>query len=301
MRQAGRYLPEYRSVRENHSLYEMFFTPEIAANVTLMPIQRFGFDAAILFSDITAIAPALGLQLAFHEGPIVTPLGTPQNFASWPVHIELLEPIFEAARLVKQRTDVPLIGFCGGPFTVATYLVEEEVLTLWMKKEPESFAGFIDKLTDVSIQYLRGQIEAGVDALQIFDSWANKLSGEEFEKYSLKPLKKIIAAIGHPVIVYMRGSALRAEALATVSPAAISIDEGCSLASVRKKLKIPLQGNILPELLFSSPEVVRKETEALLQTMNQDPGFIVNLSHGILPKTPLDSVTALVDTVKNYF
>jgi uroporphyrinogen decarboxylase len=196
---------------------------------------------------------------------------------------------------------VPLIGFCGGPFTVATYLVEEERLAFWMKKEPESFGRFIDKLTHVSIQYLKSQIKAGADALQIFDSWANKLSGEEFERYSLQPIKKMIQAVDRPVIVYMRDSALRAEKLAAIGPTAISVDEGRPLAEIRQLTNVSLQGNIRPELLLSSPETVLKEAQELLQAMDQDPGFIVNLSHGILPKTPLENVAILVDTVKNYF
>ena len=278
MRQAGRYLPEYRAVREKYRLEEMFFTPEIAAEITLMPVKRFGFDAAILFSDITVVARALGLELVFREGPVIT--GRIQSFDLSP-----LEPIFQAMRLVKEQSPVPVIGFCGGPYTVATYFdtVSDEL---------------IDRLTAVSIEYVRGQIAAGADVIQIFDSWANQLDGEDFEKYSLQPLKKIIQSVNKPVIVFMRGSARRAEQIAELG-CAISIDSECPLADVRKRVALPLQGNLDPEILLS-PDATRHATRTLLDTMGSDPAFILNLGHGILPNTPLDSVYALLDVVNNY-
>ncbi len=293
MRQAGRYLPEYRAVREKYLLEEMFFTPEIAAEITLMPIQRFGFDAAILFSDITIIAPALGLKLVFNEGPHVTPFVTPENISQLPLDIHTLQPIFDTIRLVKQQLSVPLIGFCGGPYTVATYLMGEQS---W-EKHP-SFGKLIDRLTEVSILYLQQQIAAGADVVQVFDSWANRLDGEEFEKYSLGPLRKIVQSVNKPVIVFMRGSARRAEQIAQLG-CAISIDSERPLADVRSQVALPLQGNLDPEVLLS-PETTRRATLSLLDTMHADPSFILNLGHGILPNTPLESVYALIDTVNNY-
>jgi len=278
MRQAGRYLPEYRAVREKYRLEEMFFTPELAAEITLMPIKRFGFDAAILFSDITVVAKALGLDLVFREGPVIT--GHIQSFDLKP-----LEPIFQAMRLVKQQSPVPVIGFCGGPYTVATYFET-------MSDE------LIDRLTDVSIEYVRGQIAAGADVIQIFDSWANQLEGPDFEKYSLQPLRKIIKAVNKPVIVFMRGSARRAEQIGQLG-CAISIDSGCPLADIRKRVALPLQGNLDPEILLS-PTLVPHATRTLLDTMGSDPAFVLNLGHGILPNTPLDSVYALLEVVNNY-
>ncbi|MDE3045375.1 MAG: uroporphyrinogen decarboxylase [Verrucomicrobiota bacterium] len=296
MRQAGRYLPEYQALRKKHTLREMFFTPELAAKVTLMPLERFGVDAAILFSDITAIAPAMGLQLEFQEGPVVKPWVTAENWRFLPERLEALEPIAEAVRLVKGKTKVPLIGFCGGPFTVSTYLVEDGQ---WMERDPDGFGEWIDRLTEVSIASLQRQIEAGADAVQIFDSWANLLSEEQFERYSLRPLKKIIEAIKRPVIVFMRGAAMRAEELAKLGPAAVSVDWERPMSVLRKTVKIGLQGNLNPDVLFFPVKEVRATTRALLEEMKGDPAFIVNLGHGVKPGTPLEAVEALVSEVKS--
>jgi uroporphyrinogen decarboxylase len=290
MRQAGRYLPEYQKLRALHSLREMFFTPRLAAEVTLQPIRRFGFDAAILFSDITAIAPAMGFALEFREGPCVSPFATKGNWQELSQDLGALDPIAEAALLAKKQLDIPLIGFCGGPFTIATYLTEKT----WGGVD---FAQFLDCIANMCIASLRRQIEAGVDAVQIFDSWANLLNDEEFEEYSLKPLKKIIESVDKPVIIFMRGSAQRVEKLASLKPAAISVDWERPLSEIRRTVKIPLQGNLNPDLLFRSVDQVRNETSALLQEMKGDPAFILNLGHGVKPKTPLEAVAALVEEV----
>jgi uroporphyrinogen decarboxylase len=292
MRQAGRYLPEYQALRAHHSLREMFFTPHLAAEVTLQPIRRFGFDAAILFSDIMAIAPAMGFDLEFQEGPRVFPFATAQNWRSLKQDLGLLDPIAEAALQAKKQLAVPLIGFCGGPFTIATYLMESS--DAW---RGESFSAFLDSIADVCIASLQRQIEAGVYAVQIFDSWANLLSDAEFEEYSLKPLKKIIQAIDRPVIVFMRGSAQRAEKLAVLEPGAISVDWERSLQEIRRTVKIPLQGNLNPDLLFAPIAQVRGTVRAMLDAMKEDPAYIVNLGHGIKPGTPLEAVAAFVEEV----
>ncbi len=301
MRQAGRYLPEYRALREKYSLRDLFFTPELAADVTLMPVERFGVDAAILFSDITAIAPALGLKLSFDEGPVVDPWITPGKQLR--IDATQLEPIYETVRLVKQKTAVPLIGFCGGPFTVASYLIERhdgrfESVKRWLKEG--DLQPLIDLLTDVSISYLRGQIAAGADAIQIFDSWANTLVGDEFHRYSLDPIRKIVEAVDRPVIVFMRGSAKLAALIETTGAAAISVDWDKPLPLVRQEVRSVLQGNLDPDYLFQSPAEVSLATRRLLEEMRGDPGFIVNLGHGVKVGTPIESVAAMIDTVKQW-
>jgi uroporphyrinogen decarboxylase len=298
MRQAGRFLPEYRALRQKYSLRDLFFTPALASEVTLMPVKRFGVDAAILFSDITAIAPAMGLKLSFNEGPILENWVEPHRLDELRFDLEALTPIFETVRLVKQQTSTPLIGFCGGPFTVATYFVEGNDLSHWMKKDPESFTSFLDRICDVSIAYLKGQIEAGADAIQIFDSWANLLEGDAFHSYSLHYLKRIVEAIEVPTIVFMRGSALRAEALAETGAHCVSVDWERPLSDIRKTVSCSLQGNLNPDLLFQPVDQVRQEAKRLLSEMKGDPSFIFNLGHGVKVGTPVESVAALIETIQ---
>lgn len=298
MRQAGRYLPEYLALRQRHSLRELFFTPKLAAEVTLMPLKRFGFDAAILFSDILAIAPALGFSLDFQEGPQVWPAASVDNWRERRVDLTLLDPIAEAASLLKAKLTVPLLGFCGAPYTVATYLTGGKTKE-WMANSPDTFDLFLEWIAEMCIASLQRQITAGADAVQIFDSWADDLAGEAFERWSLRWIEKIAGAVKVPVIVFMRGSSLRAERLAKIPNVCISLDSGSSVAEIRRKVKNPLQGNIDPDLLFQPEDVVRGKVRDLLQEMKGDGGFIVNLGHGIKPETPLKSVAALVEEVSN--
>jgi uroporphyrinogen decarboxylase len=297
MRQAGRYLPEYRALRANHTLREMFFTPSLAADVTLMPIRRFCFDAAILFSDITAIAPALGYSLAFQEGPMVEPEATLLNWRDRNRNLALLDPIAEAALLVKQQLDVPLIGFCGGPFTIATYLTGGKTQE-WMGSNPEEFDAFLESIAQMCVHSLQTQIAAGADAVQIFDSWADQLDDTQFDRWSLRWFTKIASAVEKPVILFMRGSSERYEKLAKIPNVCISLDPGKKVSDVRKSVKCPLQGNLDPDLLFKGVVEVRQSVNQLLCEMEGDPGFIVNLGHGVKPGTPLEAVEALVAEIK---
>jgi uroporphyrinogen decarboxylase len=278
MRQAGRYLPEYRLLRKKHSLRDLFFTPELAAEITLMPVDLIGVDAAILFSDITTVALALGFSLDFAEGPVIQGELNPQS-------IEVLEPIAEAIRLVKPRLKVPLIGFCGGPFTVCSYINGDPAL--------------LDPITDVTIEYIRMQEKAGVDAIQIFDSWANRLSLEEFQRYT-PYLKRLIEAVHVPVILFMRGASSRILELVELKPSCISFDWESPLSQLRKKVPMAVQGNLNPDLLYEPLSVVRSKTEELLISMKGDPGFIVNLGHGVKPDVPVDAVRCLIDTVLTF-
>lgn len=279
MRQAGRYLPEYRKLRERYRLKELFFTPELAAEITRMPVDILGVDAAILFSDITVVARALGFSLDFSDGPVIGgSLGA--------IDMKPLEPIEQTIRILKKDLKVPLIGFCGGPFTVASY----------MPREPD----LLEKITEVSIEYLRMQEKAGVDCIQIFDSWANVLSQEQFEEFSAKYLKRLIEAVKCPVILFMRRAHTRMEELCRLNPAAISFDWEMPMHEIRQKVPLTLQGNLNPDLLYQPLEVIRNTTLKLLDAMRGDPAFIAGLGHGMRPDMNVDAARCLVDTVKNY-
>lgn len=313
MRQAGRYLPEYRALRANRSFMEMVQTPDLIAEVTQQPLRRFDLDAAIIFSDILLVADVLGCKLRFEEGkgPIlenrVRTLQDVQNLPEVDVTASFDAVAKGIAQLVPQLK-VPLIGFCGGAFTVASYMVEggsnRELATtkLWMRCDPQAFHRLLEVITDVSIAYLRLQVQAGVSVLQIFDTWASALSYAHFGEYVLPYLDRMIRGVADlhvPVILYCRGSSLFAKELAQLLPAAISLDWNGSLPAIRRAVGtgVALQGNLDPYALFATKEVVRKEVGSLLTSMQGDPGYIFNLGHGILPGTPIESVQSLVDCV----
>jgi uroporphyrinogen decarboxylase len=277
MRQAGRYLPEYRALRQKYSLRDLFFTPELAAQVTMMPIDLIGFDAAILFSDITVVALALGYSLDFAEGPVIR--GVLKKMGMGP-----LEPIFQTISILKKELKVPLIGFCGGPFTVASYINGDPKL--------------LEPITEVSIEYIRMQEKMGVDAIQIFDSWANRLTDEEFDQFCAPYLKRLIDATTVPVILFMRGASSRVEKLVKLKPDAISFDWEKPLSQLRKQVPMAVQGNLNPDLLYEPLDTIRLKTKELLDSMQNDPGFIVNLGHGMKPDMSVGAVKCLVETVQ---
>ena len=279
MRQAGRYMPSYRALREKYSLYDLFFTPELAAEITLMPVEQLGVDAAMLFSDITVVALALGMTLDFQEGPLI-------RGELCPTSIDCLEPIAKAIRLIKNRVKVPLIGFCGGPYTVARYINGDVRL--------------LDPLLEVTMKYIRMQEEAGVDAIQIFDSWAGELSPTDFNRFCAPYLKKLIASTRVPTLLFMRGACRYVDELVKLGPKAISFDWEMPLSEMRKKVPMAVQGNLNPDLLYEPHAVIRNETRKLIHSMGGDPGFIVNLGHGVKKDTPIDGVKCLIDTVKDF-
>lgn len=315
MRQAGRYMPEYRALRERHTFLEMCHSPELIAEVTQQPVKSFGLDAAILFSDILVIPEALQVGLRFDEGagPIIEkPLVSAKDVETLP-NVSMREALGYVAKgicLLKQSLTVPLIGFCGAPFTLASYMIEGKTnremrkTKQWMLRDPHSFHKLLDRLADEAITYLEMQIEAGVDAIQVFDSWAGVLAHEQFSEFSLAYLKKIIDRIKPkvPVIIFCRGSSVFASAMASAGPNAISLDWNARLSDIRKIVPktIALQGNLDPDLLYAPAATLKKETEALLLSMKGDPGYIFNLGHGITPEVPVDAVRLLVDTVKGY-
>lgn len=314
MRQAGRYMPEYRAMRAKHPFLQMCRTPELAAEVTQMPIKAFGFDAAILFSDILVVAEALEVGLRFEEqvGPIIErPVRSAKDVAALPCvsASEKLSYVPQAIRLLKSELKVPLIGFCGAPFTVASYMVEGcSSRTLhqtkkWLLSDPASFHILMDRITTLTIDYLKLQIAAGVDAIQIFESWANYLAFAQFEEFSQAYIGRILESIrssGVPIILFSKGSAAFAQALAQLSPAGISVDWNTRLAGLRCAIPHPiaLQGNLDPDILYAPHATIRKETTRLLTSMHGDGGYIFNLGHGILPDIPVDAVKVLVETVK---
>jgi uroporphyrinogen decarboxylase len=313
MRQAGRYLPEYRAMRQKHSFLEMCHNPELIAEVTSMPLRRYDFDAAIIFSDILTIPEALGVGLRFDEGvgPIIErPLRNATDVQNLP-DVDMRDQLDYVARgikLLRPTLKVPLLGFCGAPFTLASYMIEGgssrdlHLTKRWMLQDPASFHKLLDKLTHDVISSLTMQIEAGVDAVQLFDSWANVLGPQHFQEFSLKYIDKIIQAIKpkSPIIVFCKGSSVFAPMLATCNPSAISVDWNTDMLSARKSVPstIALQGNLDPDCLFAPIPTLKKEVKSLLNKMKGDKGYIFNLGHGILPETPLDAVQALVDCIR---
>jgi uroporphyrinogen decarboxylase len=300
MRQAGRYMPQYQALRKKHSLWEMFHKPEVAAAITRLPLELLNVDAAILFSDILVIAEAFGLSIQFPEGkgPRIESFTTVEALTAVPVE-EALSYVLETIRIVKPTIDVPLIGFCGGPFTVASYLTDAKS---WVKQDPTMLHALLAKNTDATIAYLKAQIKAGVDAIQVFDSWANLLDDAEFDQFSLFYLSKIVRAIDIPVILFCRDSSLRAEKLAALQPAAISFDWHLPMADLRRKVppSIAVQGNFPPEFLKQPREAIATGVNQLLDSMQDARGFIVNLGHGVLPDTPFENVRYFVESVRSF-
>lgn len=300
MRQAGRYLPEYRALRARYSLWQLFHQPELAAEVTMQPVNLLGVDAAILFSDILVIAEAFELQVFYPDGapPIIEPCNNFDLLKAKNIE-EVLHYVKKTIQLLKPELKVPLIGFCGAPFTIATYMAPNLIIS-------DALHPLLEKIAEASILYLRMQIEAGVNAIQIFDSWADKLSPEQFQAFSLRYLKKICDGLREtkiPMILFCRGSSNYPELLSTILPSAISFD--CKKEMSELRLRVPttvaIQGNLDPEFLKNarSGEVALK-TRALLETMRANPGFILNLGHGVLPQTPVDNVRAFVYTALNF-
>lgn len=315
MRQAGRYMPQYRKIRAIHSFLEMCHTPELAAAVTMLPVQAFNMDAAILFSDILVILEPFGVGLRFEEGvgPVIErPLSSAADVDGLPDHpIEMtLDYIVETIKLLKSSLKVPLIGFCGGPFTVASYMIEGrstrdlKKTKQWMLRDPESFHRLLNLLTDRTISYINMQVKAGVHAIQIFDSWAHVLAHAQFREFSLAYLNKIMKGVKNsriPIILFCRGSSVFAPQLAELNPAAVSLDWNSDIGHMRTLIspKVSLQGNLDPDILYAPQRMIQKEVKKMLRKMKGDPGYIFNLGHGIAPDVPVDAVKMLVETVQD--
>jgi uroporphyrinogen decarboxylase len=318
MRQAGRYLPEYRAVREKAGGFlDLCFNPRLAAEVTLQPIRRFGFDAAILFSDILVIPHALGQRVSFEEGegPKLEALREPAALTRLSAEIDhsALAPIYETIGRVRQDlpNEVALLGFCGAPWTVATYMIagcgtpDQSPARLFAYSHPQDFARLVDKLIDASAGYLIRQFEAGVDAVQIFDTWAGVLPAGEFRKWCIEPTARIIAAVRQripdaKIIGFPRGAATElSNYLDAVPVDAIGLDWMVELDFARKYVqpKRTVQGNLDPLVLLAGGAALDTAIDAILETFGQGP-FIFNLGHGILPNTPIAHVERLVARVR---
>lgn len=313
MRQAGRYMPAYRALRQKYSFLEMCHHPDLITEVTLLPIQAYDLDAAILFSDILLIPEALGVGLHFAEGggPVIErPLNSPRDVEQLPLpDLSSLQFVSQAIGQLKGQLNVPLIGFCGAPFTVASYLIEGQTsrdfkkVKRWMLSHPDSFHQLLKLIADWSVQYLNLQIDAGVDAIQLFDSWMYTLAYSQFKEFSLSYLHYMMKGLKDPsipVILFGRGSSVFATELATIQPAAISLDWNCDITQMRRLIPHPiaLQGNLDPDVLYAPKAILEKEVNRILDGMEGDPGFIFNLGHGIHPDVPEDAVHTLVDCVK---
>lgn len=307
MRQAGRYLPQYRKLKEGRSLFEMFHNLETIVEVTLLPVDFLKVDAAILFTDILTVLEGLNIRYDFQEG--VGPVVLDSPAVIHPVDPnEAYTHIFEAIRILKKGLTLPLLGFAGAPFTIASYIIEGRSSRELKKtkqmlfREPEHFTNLLNTITDATIAYLNYQIDAGVAAIQLFDSWANALSIEDFRSFSLEPMRRIVHAVKKrniPIIVFCRGSCLLAKELASLFPSAISLDWTGDLAEIRHTIPstIAIQGNLDPMALYAPQDHLRIKIDNLLKKMHNDPGYIFNLGHGLLPDTPVENVQFLVDYV----
>jgi uroporphyrinogen decarboxylase len=318
MRQAGRYLPEYRALRAKAGDFlNLIFTPEHAVEVTLQPIRRFGFDAAILFSDILVIPHALGQSVRFAagEGPRLEPLAGPQGVQalSGAVDQAVLAPIYETVRQVRAKLDpgTALLGFCGAPWTVASYMIagqgtpDQAPARLFAYREPAAFASLMDILVEASAAYLIRQLQAGADAVQIFDTWSGVLPPEEFARWCIEPTGKIIAKVraqlpGAKVIGFPRGAGtLLARYVEELAIDAVGLDWTVDRGFVRERVqsRVPVQGNLDPLVLVAGGAALDRAIDAILEAFAGRP-FIFNLGHGIVPETPIAHVEAMLRRVR---
>ncbi|MCP4562875.1 MAG: uroporphyrinogen decarboxylase [Bosea sp.] len=318
MRQAGRYLPEYRELRAKAGGFlDLCYNPEWAAEVTLQPIRRFGFDAAILFSDILVIPHALGQKLWFAqgEGPRLEPVADEARFREIREEIDpdVLAPVYETVRRVKASLPggTALIGFCGAPWTVATYMVagrgtpDKAPAKNLFRRDPALFARLIDRLVVNSAAYLNAQIEAGVDAVQIFDSWAGSLGPEDFQRWCIEPTRRIVDLVRaqHPqakIIGFPRGAGVGIPVYVRETGIdAVGLETEIDRSFVREAIQplAPVQGHLDPQLLRVGGPELDREIEAIRAAFG-DRAFVFNLGHGILPDTPIAHVERLVELVR---
>lgn len=316
MRQAGRYLPEYRAVRAKSDFLTMCKTPELAAEVTLQPIDLIGVDAAIIFSDILIIPEAMGMPLEMNEGkgPVFhNPIRTEAGAASLKKidTYKDLKYVLDAVSLTKKELNrrVPLIGFSGSPWTLLTYMVEgkgsknfSEVKKL-IYNNPKLAHSILEKLSVAIADYLSAKIEAGADALQIFDTWGGILSPQEFEEFSLQYVEKIISQIkrkDEPVIFFAKGVHYKLNKLANCGADVLGLDWTMDLGKVRKKVgdRVALQGNLDPTVLYADEKNLKKAVKRVLKSYGGGNGHIFNLGHGVLPDIDPENVKALVRFVK---
>lgn len=314
MRQAGRYLPEYMVLREKYGFFERCQTPELACEITIQPVDIIGVDAAILFSDILVVPQAMGLevQLIESKGPLLPdPIKNAKDLDRIRVADvdETLHYVFDAVKLIKKELNgrVPLIGFAGAPWTLLCYMVQGkgsktfDEAKIFCYTQPETAHRLLQMITDTTIAYLKGQAKAGVDVIQIFDSWGGLLSPDDFENLSLKYIRQIVAALKEevPTIIFAKGAWHSLQGMAATGAHGLGID-WCITPSMARQLAGPnvtLQGNFDPAKLLSPIPVIRKEVQKMLNDFGGQ-RHIANLGHGILPNVPVDHARAFVDAVK---
>ena len=320
MRQAGRYLPEYRAIRTKASGFLNFcYTPDLAIEATLQPIRRFGFDAAILFSDILVVPDALGQKVWFEEGegPRLEPVTDLAGLAGLKSQVDLdhLAPVFETIRQVKATlpVNVTFLGFCGAPWTVATYMIagrgvkDQLPARLAAYQDPVFFAALIDRLVAASIDYLAAQLENGVDAVQIFDSWAGILPPDEFERWAIEPAKRIVEGVrarcpGARIIGFPRGAgSFYCDYARDVAVDAIGLDWAVDPAWAARELPagMPVQGNLDPVLLLAGGTALTERIGTILSAFADRP-HVFNLGHGIGQFTPIANVERLLEVVRQW-
>jgi uroporphyrinogen decarboxylase len=317
MRQAGRYLPEYRALRAKAGTFlDLCFTPELAAEVTLQPVRRFGFNAAILFSDILVVPHALGQRLDFvaGEGPQLEPIADPAGLGRLRSEFEpeRLAPVYETVRRVRAALapETALIGFCGAPWTVATYMIaghgtpDQAPARTFAYRHPEAFAQLIDRLVDASVVYLSRQLEAGADAVQIFDTWAGVLPPEQFAQWCIRPAERIAVGVRAQVpdariIGFPRGAGTMLRRYAAEVPVdAVGLDWMVDNDFARDLQRLrPVQGNLDPLALRAGGAALDRAVETVLATLGDGP-LIFNLGHGILPDTPIAHVEQMLRRVR---
>ena len=317
MRQAGRFLPEYRAVREKVDFLTLCKTPELVAEVTLQPVEILGVDAAIIFSDILLLPEALGMTLEVEEGKggprIMKPVRTESEIDS----LKIADPtvklryILDGIELTRRELKgrVPLIGFCGSPWTIAAYMVEGRGtkdfrhLKQLIFDQPAVAHKLLTKLADALVLLLEAQVAAGADALQIFDTWGGILSPDDYREFSLDYLWRVVSSVkknGVPLIVFSKGVNSCLEEISGIGAEVVGLDWTVDIGDARRRIgaQVALQGNLDPTALYASPEKIRQKVKTILRKYGKGSGHIFNLGHGILPDTPVTHAKALVEAVK---
>ena len=317
MRQAGRFMPESWEIKNKYSFLEMCKTPELAADVTMLPVDLLGIDAAILFSDILVTGEAMGGDLSFTQGvgpKFANPVRTQADIDNLQTNVgDKLQYVADAIKVIQQRLNgkIPLIGFAGAPFTVMSYLVEGgsskdfKLTKLMLHNRPEMAHQLLSKIATVTADYLNLQIAAGVNAVQIFDSWAQALSWDDYTEFSHRYIVEIISKLNRkdiPVISFCKGSSVFATLMGEAKPDFISIDWYVDLLDIKNRLPkgIAVQGNLDPHILYADKKVIKERIHRLFERMKGENGFIFNLGHGIMPDIPFDIVKYAVEVIKEW-
>jgi uroporphyrinogen decarboxylase len=316
MRQAGRYLPEFMELRKKYDFFTRCQTPELASEITVQPIRRYGMDAAILFSDILVIPQAMDIEVEMKPnfGPYLpNPIRSKADLdrVIVPDIQDTLGYVMDAITMTKEKLndEIPLIGFAGSPWTILCYCVEGQGSKSFDKArgfcftQPEAAHALLQKITDTTIAYLKAKVEAGVNAVQVFDSWGGMLSPTDYQEFSWKYIQQIVDALKDlaPVIVFGKGCWFALKEMAESGASAVGVDWTCSPKNARYLTggKVTLQGNFDPARLLSPPEVIKKMVHQMIREFGKDK-YVVNLGHGILPHIPLENAKAFIDAVKEY-